>query len=90
MRFIFTALLAYLHRSGRLSDVCAEDTATFPVPVAADAYLKRVATLLTASSLNYADYAFLDIFISCPSKVTSILRPLWKTKFQGKLTESLY
>jgi transposase len=43
-------------------------------------------TRLTASSLNSAVYALREIFISCPSKVTSILRHLWKTKFQGKLS----
>ena len=43
-------------------------------------------TRLTARSLNSAVYALREIFISCPSKVTSILRHLWKTKFQGKLT----
>jgi hypothetical protein len=42
-------------------------------------------TRFTASSLNSVVYALPDIFISCPSKVTSILRYLWKTKFQGKL-----
>jgi len=40
---------------------------------------------LTASSLNSAVYELLEIFISCLPKVTSILRHLWKTKFQGKL-----
>jgi hypothetical protein len=42
---------------------------------------------LTASSLNSAVYAFFGIFfISSLSKVTSILRHLWKAKFRGKLT----
>jgi hypothetical protein len=42
-------------------------------------------TRLTASSLNSAVYAFFSIFfISSLSKVTSILRHLWKTKFQGE------
>jgi hypothetical protein len=41
---------------------------------------------LTASSLNSAVYACLGIFfISSLSKVTSILRHLWKAKFRGKL-----
>ena len=43
-------------------------------------------TRLTASSLNSAVYACLGIFfISSLSKVTSILRHLWKAKFRGKL-----
>jgi len=32
-------------------------------------------------------YELLEIFISCLPKVTSILRHLWKTKFQGKLIQ---
>src|SRR5471032_178206 len=44
-------------------------------------------TRLTASSLNSAVYACFGIFfISSLSKVTSILRHLWKAKFRGKLT----
>jgi len=44
-------------------------------------------TRLTASSLNSAVYACLGIFfISSLSKVTSILRHLWKAKFRGKLS----
>jgi hypothetical protein len=43
---------------------------------------------LTANSLNSAVYACFGIFfISCLSKVTLILRHLWKTKFQGMLTK---
>jgi hypothetical protein len=42
---------------------------------------------LTANSLNCAVYACFGIFfIACLPKVTLILRYLWKTKFQGKLT----
>src|ERR1035437_747573 len=44
-------------------------------------------TRFTASSLNSPVYAGFGIFfISIPSKVTIILRHLWKTKFQGKLS----
>jgi len=45
---------------------------------------------LTASSLNSAVYELLEIFISCLPKVTSILRHLWKTKFQGKLSATVW
>jgi hypothetical protein len=42
---------------------------------------------LTANSLNCAVYACFGIFfIACLPKVTLILRYLWKTKFQGKLS----
>jgi hypothetical protein len=47
----------------------------------------RSPACLTASSLNSAVYAcFGSFFIACLPKFTLILRYLWKTKFQGKLT----
>jgi hypothetical protein len=46
---------------------------------------------LTANSLNCAVYACFGIFfIACLPKVTLILRYLWKTKFQGKLTSLVF
>jgi hypothetical protein len=68
-------------RKARLRSLCSLKPSSFPA-VAIDS---PALTRLTASSLSSAVYALLQIFISLPFKVTSILRYLWEPKFQGKL-----
>src|SRR3989338_9032467 len=76
--FSLPALAAFT----QLRKVCS----TKPSSSATRPILPTSATRLTACSLNSAVYSCFGILIIFASKVTSIVRYPWKTKFEGKLT----